>query len=513
MKAVIRETGQTAELVATTPVVRADASGAAPAAASVAATTAAVAPQGAATPPPSRPEKPAAHPAIRQADGSAALLALLRIEADVRNVENERDLMFFIANETRKLTRARQIFVLRSGLSGAQEVNAVSSLSTVDRNAPLIALIEKVVAAKADADGEAESLGSITALELFADDPIAKAYPFRELVWVPLRHRQDDVPGGMVLAREDEWQDSDMVVAKRLSATYGHAWKALLAPTRQKVRQWLKPNRWQAVIGALALASMFLIKVPLTALAPVEIVARNPFVVTAPMDGVIERVIVDINQPVIPGALLIELADTTLSNRLEVADREVEVATARLKQVNQLAFTDPQGMHELGIARAELQLKTAERDFARDLLSKSEIRALRSGVAIYSDKRELTGKPVAVGERILEIADPTRVEARISLPVADAIALQEGARVKLFLDSDPLRPWEGVVIHADYKARVTENDVVSFRVVAGIDARGTQRVLPRLGNRGTAQIFGGDVSLAFYLFRRPLAAARQWFGI
>lgn len=447
--------------------------------------------------------------AAKPADSSAALLALLKVEADARNVASERDLTFFIANETRKLTRARQIFVLRPGLSAGLEVVSVSSLASVDRNAPLVALIEKVVANAAAVDG----LAAVSTLTLPSDDSIAKAYPFRSLFWVPLKHRDDEAVGGLVLAREDDWLESDMVVAKRLAATYAHALKALRTPARQRVRQWIKPNKWHAAVSAAALVSLFLIKVPLTALAPVEIVARNPFIVTAPMDAVIERVVVDINQPVMPGALLIEFADTTLRNKAEVAEREVEVSTARLKQVNQLAFTDPKGMHDLKIARAELELKIAERDFARDLLSKAQIRAPRHGVAIYSDKRELTGKPVAVGERILEIAEPARVEARISLPIGDAIALQSGARVKLYLDSDPLHPWEAIVTRADYKARVTENDVVSYRVIASIDPREGKGTLPRLGNRGTAQVFGDDVTLAFYLFRRPLTALRQWFGV
>ncbi|MGB4864627.1 MAG: HlyD family secretion protein, partial [Hyphomicrobium sp.] len=189
----------------------------------------------------------------------------------------------------------------------------------------------------------------------------------------------------------------------------------------------------------------------------------------------------------------------------------VQVAEARLKQSNQVAFSDPRGMHEIGIARAELALKIAERDFARDLLEKSEIRAQRDGIAMYSDKRDLVGRPVAVGERILEVADASALEARIDLPVADAITLSTGARVRLFLDSDPLSPWGATVRRADYKAKVGESDVVAFRVVADITLE-TDRPLPRLGVRGTAQISGDQVSLGYFLFRRPITAMRQWLG-
>ena len=257
---------------------------------------------------------------------------------------------------------------------------------------------------------------------------------------------------------------------------------------------------------------LLLFKVPLRALAPVEIIARDPFIVAAPIDGVIDAIPVEPNQKVKSGDILVRLADTTLKNRFEVADREVQVAEARLKQSNQIAFSDPRGMHEIGIARAELSLKLAERDFARDLLAKTQIAAPHDGLAIYSDKRELIGRPVAVGERILEISEPAKVEARIDLPVADAIALTPGASVKLFLDSDPLHPWPATVQRADYKAKVGENDIVSFRVVARLSAQ-PDRPLPRLGVRGTAQVSGNDVSLGLFLFRRPITYLRQWIGL
>jgi hypothetical protein len=37
--------------------------------------------------------------------------------------------------------------------------------------------------------------------------------------------------------------------------------------------------------------------------------------------------------------------------------------------------------------------------------------------------------------------------------------------------------------------------------------------LPRIGHRGTAQLIGEWVPLGFYLFRRPIAAARQYLGM
>lgn len=444
------------------------------------------------------------------ADGQAALLALLKVESDARDATTTRDLVFIMANETRKLTRARQVFVMLPGLKGGYEVQGVSSLPLVDRQAPLTIFIENILN-RAAIDGGLAAFGPIE-FPATGVDRTADAYPFRSLVWVPLQHGSKPVCGGLVLAREDAWADHDTVIAKRLAAAYAHAWLALKGPAR-RLRSKLKAlSKWHAAAVAAVIAALFVIPVPLTALAPVEIIARDPYVVAAPIDGVVETVAVEANQPVKPGDLLIKLADTTLRNRVRVAEREVQVAEARLKQSNQVAFDDSRGMHDIGIARAELALKMAERDFARDLLAKTEIRAGRQGIAIYSDKRDLVGRPVAVGERMLEVADANMIEARIELAVADAIALAPGARVKLFLDSDPLSPFAAAVTRADYKAKAGENDVVSFRVTAHL-AGDEGRALPRLGVRGTAQVIGRTVPLGFYLFRRPITALRQGLGL
>ena len=443
------------------------------------------------------------------ADNQTALLALLKVEAEVRDANSVRDLILLMANETRKLTRARQIFVVMSGVGRSLEVQGVSSIPVVDRSAPLIIFIERLVRSAE----KSKALNAIHVLKMpvAGTDVVADSYPFRELVWLPLKHKTGPLRGGLVLAREQAWSDQDLIIAGRLSAAFAHALQALRGPDRNFAKKLLTLSRWQLVATAALLAALALVRVPLSALAPAEIVARDPFVVAAPIEGVIETIAVDPNQAVKRGDLLVKLADTTLRNRFEVASREVQVAEARLKQSNQIAFSDPRGMHEIGIARAELGLKIAERDFAGELLQKSEIRAQRDGIAMYSDKRDLLGRPVAVGERILEVADAQAFEARIELPVADAITLSQGNRVRLFLDSDPLRPWTATVRRADYKAKVGENDIVSFRVVADVVAE-DGRMPPRLGVRGTAQVSGDNVALGYYLFRRPITAMRQWLG-
>jgi hypothetical protein len=123
----------------------------------------------------------------------------------------------------------------------------------------------------------------------------------------------------------------------------------------------------------------------------------------------------------------------------------------------------------------------------------------------------LLGRPVVTGERILEIADPASIELRIDVPISDALTVRNDAPVKAFFDADPLNARGGLVRHADYQARLIAGDVMAYRVLASLDTSAQDP--PRLGARGTAQLYGERVPLLFYLFRRPIAAVRQRIGL
>jgi hypothetical protein len=335
-----------------------------------------------------------------------------------------------------------------------------------------------------------------------------KSYPFRNLLWLPLIHRDGHMMGGLLLAREQVWGEAERIVPERLAATYAHALQ-MFAPKKRVWTQWLPAGRAAAVVALVAAALMFL-PVPMTTLAPFEVGSSQSVVVAAPMDGVIEDIAVEANATVKKGDILVRLNDISLRNRLEIAEHEVAVAHARMLQTTQLAFGEARGRHDLGIARAEHELKAAERDYARELLEKSVIRAVRDGIAVYADKRSLLGKPVTTGERIMDLADPSLTELRIDVAAGDAISVQKRLPLTAFFDADPLNARAGRVRHADYQARGLPNGGLAFRVTADLDDG--LMFPPRLGSRGIAQLSGEDVPLAFYLFRRPLTALRQRFG-
>lgn len=459
------------------------------------------------TPPAAKVVAPAA---FAPAAGDNPAATLLRLESQARETKSLAELQYFIANEARTVARAQQIWVLSRAATGRMTVRAVTAQSQVDRQSPLVMWIEGVARwletghglaqareFDASAPGELPGLGG-------------DEYPLRALLWLPLADPSGTVFAGLLLARAAPWLDSEVVVARHLAGACAHTW--LAHEHRPSARVWkaVIPTRTVTLALAVALALVAIAPVSMSALAPVEVVPRDPVVVTAGVEGVVGSVLVKPNQPVKTGDTLVRMTDTVLRNRLELAEQDMLVAEARHKKAAQLAFVDIRGRHELAVAQAELELKIAERNYARDLLARTEIKADRDGIALFADPRDLVGRPVAVGERLMEIADPAKTEFRIELPAADAIVLRERARVTVYLDSAPLSPIAARLVRADYQARMRDSQVLSFRLVAEATA-GTSPIRP--GVRGTAQVFSDRVPLAYYLLRRPIAAARQWVGL
>jgi hypothetical protein len=208
--------------------------------------------------------------------------------------------------------------------------------------------------------------------------------------------------------------------------------------------------------------------------------------------------------------VLLRLDNTLQRADADIATQKLAVANARLETARNGAFSDLEMKRSLNVVEREMDLAQAELDYAQSLLLRTEIAAPASGLLIFTSKADWAGKPVRTGEKIMEIADPTRVAYQIDLAVHDAIALDNGASVRLFFDADPLNPRAALLYEESYHATEKAGGVLSYT----LKARPKDDLPPaRIGLRGTAQMSGEWVSLGFYLLRRPIAAARQYFGL
>ena len=325
-------------------------------------------------------------------------------------------------------------------------------------------------------------------------------------MWCPLQLANGTDLGGLWLAREDPWQERETTLVRRLADTYAHAWNAF----GEGRKSWSRRRTAIIATTLLALGLMSFLPVRMSALAPVEVVARDPVIVSAPMDGVIAKMAVPPNVMVKQGDVLFSYENTNLRNTYKVAEKTLAVTRAELHKASQGAFGDARSNAQVALLQTQVELSVAKRNYAQELLDQVDVTALKSGLLIYTDAADWVGRPVVVGERIMEIADPDDVELRIALAVKDAILLDDGAPVQVFLDLDPIHSIAAILTHASYEATPTQSDVLAYRLTAAFEEPPTHG---RIGLQGTAKIYGQKVSLFFYLFRRPISAARQFFGL
>ena len=112
-------------------------------------------------------------------------------------------------------------------------------------------------------------------------------------------------------------------------------------------------------------------------------------------------------------------------------------------------------------------------------------------------------------EKIITLADPGEKEVDVFMPIADALYLQPGAEVRLFLNTDPTRPLKGRLIQTSYEPS-ENNGSLSYSLKAEIEDDGD---FSRLGWQGTAKVYSNqEVTLFYYLFRKPISSTRQLFG-
>lgn len=450
-----------------------------------------------------------AEPTAQQLPTLIHLAALTHLEGQIRAAKTIQELQFLSVNETRRLIPYDQAFLLSrldQEKEGCRVLNA-SSVAVVDRDAPMIVWLEQAGQALARAASADEQPMVVTEDQL----PDALRSGWREFVkghvfWCPLQHPDETVLGAWWFERDFAWQENDVTIVHRLAGSYAYAWKALSKKERGWSKAVWKPAWWLLPIIALA-ALCFPIRI--STVAPVKVMAKDPVVVSAPMDGVIADVLMYPNHMVQPGDSLFRYEDTNLRNQFRVAEKQLAVARAEHSQAVQAGFGDPQRKADAPLKEVEADLRQTELDYAKEMLDQVEVRASKPGLLLYSDKSDWVGRPVTVGERIMEIADPRQIELRIDLPVADAIVLKEGADAMVFLNALPLEAFAATLIHTSYHAEILPGDMLAYRVTARL-VQPDPRV--RIGWQGTAKVYGEQGPLAYLLLRRPLMAIRQWVG-
>ena len=437
-------------------------------------------------------------------------LALLDFERRLQTASSVRELAFRAVNDSSQVLRFDQAVLWRRDLFSRPVVAAASGLADVAVDSPYQQWLTRLV--QAITPEPFEKAGALSAGEL----PEAMVSDGAEwcpahLLHCPLVTPAGTVVGGLLFFRAQPFAEAETAAAEWMARSTGYglwAWRS----ERHRVKGLFKSrNTWRslAIVAAVVALAAF-IPVRLSALAPAEITPLRPIPITSPLDGVVREIVVKPNEIVKADQLVAVLDDTALRNRLEVAAKSLDIARADLQRATFKSFTDEPSRLELQVLNARVQEKQAEVTYLTELLAKSRLTAPQGGVAVFSSQDDWRGRPVQVGERVMLIADPSLIDITIFLPPEDAVELEAGAPVELLLHVDPLSPIKAQIERASYEATQTAEGGLAYIVRAQLEPG---QGLPRIGLRGTAKVYGGQVSLGYYLLRKPLAFVRRSLGV
>lgn len=430
------------------------------------------------------------------------LLSLLQLGRRARAAEGVAALGFVLVNESHQLFEYRQAAFWLNG-----QIATVSGVPQVESNAPYVQWLSEVCKTLWQSGG---SLRTVTA----ADIPDALAECWAEwlpacALWMPLVHAEQR-HGALLIATEAPLPEGAMALAGEIAGVYAHALAAFQPRQRwrERVAAALRPTRNRCVVVA-ALLAVAVLPVRQSVLATAEVVPSEPFLVRAPLDGVIDRFLVQPNQAVTVGTALFAMDVTALQTRNEIARNAYDTALEEYRQSAQAAVTDDKSKLEVALRRGELAARAAELDYAANQLGRVQVKAERAGLAVFADVNDFQGKAVMLGERILTLANPSEVALAIDFPAREQLDLQVGTAVTLYPSDAPLASYQARVTQIAYHAEAARDGVLAYRLKAEFVAG---EAVPRIGLMGTAKLTGKRVPLIYYALRRPLTALRQWLG-
>ncbi len=304
------------------------------------------------------------------------------------------------------------------------------------------------------------------------------------------------------------FSDAEKTRLDRLVRASSLAWRGgrrFAAPPRARRRAL------RIAAAAALLAALVLVRLPLRIAAECEVIAQNPLLVAAPMDGILAEVLVDPGQRVAEGDILAAYDSRMMEEDLNILRRQVGVAEAELATARARGFAEQSYRAETARLEARLEQERARLRSLETRYERRLVAAPEGGMVQLDDPRAWRGRPVATGEALLLLVDPARTRLRIWLPQDDRI------------DFDPARP-AGIHLHALGGARAARLTYVSSFARPTGDGRyafpaeaewedGDAEPAPPLGLRGTAFLYGEEVSLGYWLLRRPLGWLRRWAGV
>jgi len=338
-----------------------------------------------------------------------------------------------------------------------------------------------------------------------------------DVLWLPLKTSKG-IRAGLWLERWDgkKWINDDKARCSPLSVGYAHCLEHHDKPKFTTRMRRAAKNKWSllkalVVCGVLGVAAVT--PVPLRIVATCEVVAENPVVIASPLNGTVKNIVATPGQLVTAGDILFEYDKEAPKKSLEESLQKVEVMKASLTQSLALAFDDKKVKAQLPVLLSQLKEEQARLEFAQYQNSHLVVKAESAGTVIIDDVDSWTGRPVGVGEQIMQVIDPTKHKVRIWVATSDKISFDAAAPVKVILEARPSETYQAQLIFDNSKLEITTDARACFRAEAAwMNTNTAEAKFVKVGQTGTAILYGDKVPLIYWIMRRPLNAIRSLTG-
>ena len=418
--------------------------------------------------------------------------ALFELEREIREAPDPDALAKVITVRSQAVLSFKDAIFCAGSNAQKMRAQAASNSDLVDPSSPVLTWVEELCALHSSQLENGSTFVASTDNHIQGKNLLPK-----HVLFVPLQSKDHGLLGCLVFTRTARFSQDDTLLINHLAGSAAHA----LSVFSRKPSPILGIGL--ARLAAFIVVTLFLLSVfpiHLTTLAPAEVVAYQPKIIKAPIDGVIDEITVAPNTQVGPGSLLARMNHHNLKTFYDDIAQQTLLAERRI--------SNTQGKRISEELRSDLEESRARMETAEERLLQTDIRAETSGIAIVKAPGEWIGRPVKAGEKILEIANPREVEVVLEIPAEDADLISQNSKVRIFLDRRPFNPLTANVVDSSLVPEKSTSNRMYYTFRARFD-EGVS--LPSIGQRGVARVYGERASLLFFIFREQMKFARNTF--
>lgn len=312
----------------------------------------------------------------------------------------------------------------------------------------------------------------------------------------------------LILFNDVRYQVTDVINFNFMVKSYEQALKINLKNKFKIKNRLIKPSIIIKLLIVIFIISMFIPVTP-SVMAPAEVISEKTWSVNAPINGIIKEIYIEPNSMVKKDQLLFMFDQLDLSNNLKVIQQELKILQTDQAQARALGFDDREERAKIYRLKQDIEAKKQEIQYANEQLNLSFVKSPEKGIILYKSQDDLIGKPVKVGETIMQIADIETRVIEIWLDVNDSLQLKKDMVVYYYSNKEPFLAIEANLDYYSYEAYITPQDKIAYRLLAKV-AGGNESLI--VGDHGQIKIYGlKKVALGAFLFQKPISKLRQWF--